>query len=528
MTEPKPSDKNASEPEAPIVIVPKKASIVALRDRIARDPTFFVTEILGESPLPWQLETLRSWSRRGAVVGAHGTGKDRLAAWYAWAFRIAFAPARVYVIGPTEKQIEDVMWEELKEVYYRCKRRGYPLGGRLTHLKHESSSGSFMRAVVAKTPEAIQGRHYPRQLVIFDESPGIRNDVQRAAMSLVTGEQNWVFAVGNPTDDTSSWWYELFTKLRDLWRIYRFDGHECVKAAVPGMISQAWIDEQRRIYGEESPVYQMRVRGMFPKSAADSLIALAWIEVAEKLDASKLKEPPEGKGLGVDVARYGDDLTVFALVDRARLVRLEIRQGQNLMETVGQTITIAQEEGIAWENVAVDDTGLGGGVTDRLREQGYGVLAVNFGSEAFESEKFANLRTELLWRVRERLRTQTLALPEDPMLVRDLAAFKYRFRSDRGKIELEAKKETKKRLGYSPDRADALALALYAQASGGAIAILDVGNDAEQEEATDTDDGEAKKTMTPSEKRELLDQVPEDPRSRRSYRLFPPRGGRPA
>ena len=51
-----------------------------------------------------------------------------------------------------------------------------------------------------------------------------------------------------------------------------------------------------------------------------------------------------------------------------------------------------------------------------------------------------------------------LSLPNDDELRADLSALRYQFNQD-GRIQIESKDECRKRLGRSPDRADAVVLA---------------------------------------------------------------------
>jgi hypothetical protein len=71
--------------------------------------------------------------------------------------------------------------------------------------------------------------------------------------------------------------------------------------------------------------------------------------------------------------------------------------------------------------LVVDDTGLGGGVTDRLRElQHQGlfpkvctIVACKFGGSPRREDRFHNLKDELWWETREALRRGEMALPTD-------------------------------------------------------------------------------------------------------------------
>lgn len=187
--------------------------------------------------------------------------------------------------------------------------------------------------------------------------------------------------------------------------------------------------------------------------------------------------------MGVDVARYGSDRTVLALADGAALRELHSATGLSTMETAGRIIALARARGVRPERVAVDDTGVGGGVTDRLRELGWHVTAVQAAGRA--QGNFANRRAELFWALREALDPagpQPLALAVEECggvgvwgrggngndngngkngeaLIQELSAIHYGFNS-RGEIQVEGKDAIRARLGRSPDLADAVSLVM--------------------------------------------------------------------
>ncbi len=183
---------------------------------------------------------------------------------------------------------------------------------------------------------------------------------------------------------------------------------------------------------------------------------------------------PEEIGIGCDVARFGDDLSVVCAVCRCgALLGMEGRQSQDTMATAGLVLAEAKRLGFSAgvaHKIAIDDTGVGGGVTDRLRELGWRTRAENFGGEPRDEETFANRRAELWWQLRDWIRqSAALASFDDPRradrLVDDLTSPKYSHRSD-SRVLLEPKSDIKKRIGRSPDYGDALALAVAARGRG--------------------------------------------------------------
>ena len=172
--------------------------------------------------------------------------------------------------------------------------------------------------------------------------------------------------------------------------------------------------------------------------------------------------------LGVDVARYGTDETVVVARDQQAVLKVVPRNGLSTMETAGMVQHVAKELGVGPADVFVDDTGVGGGVTDRLRELGMPVTAVLLGGRADDPTRFADKRAECYWRLRESLSPEA----EQPLTISgkfdkhlsQLSCHRYTFTS-RGQIRIEAKADLRARLGASPDHADALALTFASENS---------------------------------------------------------------
>jgi len=144
---------------------------------------------------------------------------------------------------------------------------------------------------------------------------------------------------------------------------------------------------------------------------------------------------------------------------------LEVHSKLDTMETTGYAIKAHKH--YRTTNIKVDVIGIGAGVFDRLHEQAFPAVAVNVAESATDtgSDKFSNKRSELYWHLRERLdpdpriNPRPIALPPDDEMMMDLASLKYKITST-GKIAIEPKEEMKKRIGRSPDRGDAVMIAV--------------------------------------------------------------------
>ncbi len=88
-------------------------------------PVSFVEEVLGEKPYDKQVEILRAVPRRRrvSVVGCNGSGKDWAAARVVLWWMHARHPAKAIVTGPTSRQVDDIVWNEIRSAYGRAPDR---------------------------------------------------------------------------------------------------------------------------------------------------------------------------------------------------------------------------------------------------------------------------------------------------------------------------------------------------------------------------------------------------------------------
>lgn len=203
--------------------------------------------------------------------------------------------------------------------------------------------------------------------------------------------------------------------------------------------------------------YPGDVQEAFQAGGEDSFIRSELVAAARRLRLSESELAPVL--LGVDVARGGGDKT--RLIDRrGRRAGARINvvvDSDDLMEVAGMVARAIDQ--LKADMAFVDVTGIGAGVVDRLREQGYRqVRGVNFGAKASDPERYANKRAEMWGRIKEWLEAPGGAdLPDDDGLHADICAPGVKYDSS-SRTLLEAKDDIRRRLGMSPDGGDALAL----------------------------------------------------------------------
>ena len=160
-----------------------------------------------------------------------------------------------------------------------------------------------------------------------------------------------------------------------------------------------------------------------------------------------------------DPAEFGDDKTIIMALEEGKIVNIEVLRKKEPMETAGRIARMYRETGSTL--AAIDSIGIGAGIRSRLGELGITVLGVNSGSKASDTERHRNLKAELWMNAQEMFRENLVSIPDSDELVEDLAAVKYSTNSS-GKVQIEKKEDTKKRLGRSPDMGDCYVIGLYA------------------------------------------------------------------
>ncbi len=425
------------------------------------DPVGFVTGYLGEHLWSKQkqiLEAVRD-HRLVAVRSCHGAGKSRtvsrLVAW--WGTVHPAGDTRIVTTAPTFKQVRGVLWQEIRSA--KSKLRGDVL-----QLEWQIDGQIIAQGIKPDDydPEALQGIHGEHLLVVLDEANGVAPALWNAAVSLATSEHSRIVAIGNPDDPSSqfadvcrpnSGWHALQVGYADT---PNFTGEPVPEKIAAKLITQSWIDDARRMYGEGSPLWVSKVLGEFPEQAEDALIRLTLARAAAQ---RVLPDEDFPNVLGVDVARMGSDKTIIVhRKGRTGRIHGEHRH-EDTMVTAGRVKVALAETGAT--NAAVDADGLGAGVFDRLAEQGLPAQEMRGGMTARDHERFANKRAEWYWGLRQRFEDGDIAIPDDEELLAQLTGIKYSLNS-RGQILLEKKEDMKKRGMPSPDKADALAYAFAA------------------------------------------------------------------
>ena len=425
-------------------------------------PLRFVREALGADPEDWQAEALRRMAKpraRLAIRSGHGVGKSTLLAWLILWFGSTSADAKIGVTAPAAPQIEINLWPEIVK-WHRAMDDCGPLAQYLAQqitivqdvVKWSHGARCTARTARPDQPEALQGLHAEDAMVLVDEASGVPDAVFEASSGALSTPGAKVCLTGNPTRP-SGYFYNAFHGARDFWSTMKV-GQEDVR---PERVDRAFIAEAEALYGRDSNYYRVRVLGEFPTAADDTLIPLDLIEGAFNRD---IVGTDRNVVWGLDVARFGDDATALAIRRGNRMLEpVQVWRGLDTMQIAGRIVRLYEDtpRDLLPVQIAVDVIGIGAGVVDRLLELQYPAIGINVAESASISDRYLRLRDELWFAARDWLKGGDVSMARDDALAADLTAPTYSITSA-GKLAVEPKAETKKRLGRSPDRADAFVM----------------------------------------------------------------------
>lgn len=306
-------------------------------------------------------------------------------------------------------------------------------------------------------------------LFVVDEASGVADPIMEAIQGTLSGDNNRLLMCGNPTQNTGTF-HDSHT--------VDAQSYYCMKVSSrdsPRTNKQNIADLERK-FGKNSNVVRVRVDGEFPENEDDVFIPMALATKAVNTEPLEHCTPVR-IAIGCDVARFGNDDTAIAQNIDGDIQKLVTRHGQDLYATADDIIAIYKTLRAAYPQyrgliyAVIDDTGVGGGVTDILNREKIRqkltrlmVVPVNFSSAVPDKEaagRYADIATWMWAVLRDMATAGTLHIPNDSTLIGQLTTRKYIFSGAPAKLKLESKDALKKRGLTSPDRADAVALALY-------------------------------------------------------------------
>jgi phage terminase large subunit len=460
-----------------------------LMQRAQTDPKWFCKAMLGADLWKVQVAIAESTftNRYTSVVACHAPGKTFLAAQLALNFLYAFHPSKVITTAPTNRQVESLLWSEIREAHARSGKIR-PLGGDPLRKRLELGPNWYAEGFASSEydPERTQGYHSPNILIIVDEASGVADPIFDSLEGLMSSGNAHMLLIGNPNRGEGRFFESFSLPTYAKFRISAFDTpnfqyfgisrndlidgswEEKVKGKSlprPYLVSPEWAAERFAVWGHDSLLVRTRVDAEFPTGdESDKVIPVSYLDYGEQ------DFPEDEKGsmyeLGVDIARYGTDESVIAVRCGRQSIMEKVIHQKSTMNIVGAVREIVHKlQPHRVSRIKLDVIGLGSGPVDRLREQQdagefpqhIDVMGVNVAMKPRNPKRFVNQRDELWWQFRTELsesKISTRGISAEAQQEFVLPTYSI---TSKGQIKVEAKDDLRKagRLGRSPDRADA-------------------------------------------------------------------------
>ena len=506
------------------MISPQAEDALIMRLRYQRDPAAFFKEVLGIHTLEDYHEEILACvavNERTAIAACHDVGKSWITARIVLWFLYCFPYSKVITTAPTYNQVKNILWSEIRTAHARAK---FPLAGSMNLTELVLDDGWFAIGFTPKnevsfgegqgTQSSFQGFHAEGGLMlVYDEATGVLPPVWVMGEGLLTQANVKFIAIGNPTSRNSEFykcfssraWAKIYLTCfnspnliangitdmqaleKELQILREMDDTEALarmatyKAPRPYLLSLKWVIASVLKWGMSHPLSVSKIFGKFPEGGDRELVGLGELEEAQR--RLYYPEAHDRKCIGVDVARFGADASVITGIHGYKFVAKQKTHKRDLTELTGHVIEFYRTHGA--DVIVVDETGLGGGVVDNLREaqrnkiidRNTEIRGVQFGAApectggvncehndpSCDKGRYFNLKARMFSYLRDDLKREDgLCLPlDDDIYLEELPSILYTYDS-KGKFIIESKDDYKKRTRRgSPDDSDSLALANY-------------------------------------------------------------------
>ena len=394
---------------------------------------------------------------RMAIASGHGIGKSALVAWIVDWIMSTRPNAQGTVTATTAPQLRTKTWAQIARWTKKCVTGRWfdvstGLGSmRMEHKAHPDEWFCQAQTCAEENSEAFAGQHAASStsFYLFDEASGVPDKIDEVSEGGLTDGEPMKFAFGNPTQNTG-WFHGTFHGQRHRWNQRQVDSRTV--SITNKHILQEWIED----YGIDSDFVKIRVRGMFPSMSAKQFISVADIDAAFGRHLRKEQYVFAPKVLTLDNSWEGDDEGVIALRQGLRYEVLRVFPKNDNDIEIANILANLEDEHEA--DGVIIDAGYGTGVKSAGDTMGREWQIV-WASGASPDPGCLNMRAYMAKQVRDWLKRGGAIDGRDNALYNELVEIHTVPRMD-GKLQIEAKKDAKRRGLPSPNRFDALGLSL--------------------------------------------------------------------
>ena len=389
-----------------------------------------------------------------AIVSGHGIGKSALVAWLVDWIMSTRPHSQGTVTANTANQLATKTWAQIVKWTKKCiTAHWFDISSgkgsmRMAHKAHPESWFCAAQTCDKENSEAFAGQHAATStsFYIFDEASAIDDEIDRVSEGGLTDGEPMKFAFGNGTQN-SGWFHRCFHGHKHRW------GRRHIDSRTVQITNKKFMSEMIADYGIDSDMVKIRIRGMFPAMSSKQFISVTDADAAlsRHLRAEQYIFAP--KVLTLDNSWEGDDPGVINLRQglRSEVLR-SFPKNDNDIEIANLLARLEDEH---QADAVFIDAGYGTGVYSAGKTMGRDWRLVWFAGES-PDKGYLNMRAWIWGQMRDWLKAGGV-IGNDVELHAEMVSVHTVPRMD-GVIQLEAKKDLKKREQPSPNRADALAI----------------------------------------------------------------------
>lgn len=450
-----------------------------------KDPVGFVREELGAEPLDHQAEIMMAVAAdpcaRVTVRSGQKTGKTCLDIWLALWFYCSFPEAQVLLTATTGDQIAGVLWKQLNLTILEARKHGFEIETPPANPSNGMKAADFrsIKGISVREREALAGLSGKNQLFICDEASSLSQELFEAVEGNCAGGAR-IIMTSNPTKVEGPF-FDSFYRMKDNWKQFHLSSEVIARKyaelgkEVRGIASLATLERWKEMYGADSALYIQRASGDFLLQEKGKAIDLHTITEAQYRWPTASDEGV--LTIGIDPAGDGESSDEFAFCLVRGLKVINIFAFRSLSEESGLqhllSFLASNRRGDETPRVIIDADGpIGSSFYGRLKAIAEDLrrLRPADGFEVFgvRASNYAKRQPQLYERVREELWANLAkwlkiggSFPPDFKLEAELHTPAWVENTNGGKAKITSKVEFRSKLGRSPDRADALCLAVW-------------------------------------------------------------------
>ena len=416
------------------------------------------------------MEKVYGWARKKigvSIQSSKGVGKTALLSWVNMYFYSLFTGSKGIVTAPKKDLLEDNLKSEIKK-WIRHSQQVYGESSLLSQMFTVSSDKMYanvenekdrgntqlmaFRTANLSAPkdvqeQTLQGYHEDFMLLSCDEASGVNDVVFKPLIATLTSKVNLLFIIFNPNKNTG-FAIETQTRLKGLFLTYQLNSLNST------LITKDYIENMRKYYEDDPNGWRVNILGLPPKDDKDALIPYEKIiEAAERETPYELYKDNPRVG-GFDVGGGGDP-SAIAVVQGCKCHA--IHEFSSSIDTEIEQFGVDTVENELIERIGCDGIGIGFFMASMLRKYNISAFSVDSRNKV-SNPKYFNMRAKLYWELRLWI-MKGGDIPNNTKLIHELAVL--RKVGDISKIQIISKEKLKKEGIKSPNRADALMLAMF-------------------------------------------------------------------